>query len=176
MIIETTKNKFFSLVDYCYNQDFLPKDTSLAKNQYISVSAAATVTFIVWRLYRKRNNSNSNIDPGLLPPLVKGGLPLFGHLLELEKNPAQFIRKSTDENGPCFAIQVPGQGKLVVVTGELIPEVMRSNKNFSFNLGIQTLVPAEQVVKESYKHKYEVADISPREKHPGKLYNSCNTL
>lgn len=172
MILETAKNNLLSVVDFCYNQDYkklFSADTQLNENQLVPLSAAAAVTFIVWKLYKRSSNnsdSSSSVDASLLPPLVKGGVPLLGNLLELEKDPAKFIRKSTDEYGPCFRIQMPGQGQLVVVTGPLISEVMKSTKDFSFNIGIEVLVPASRVVKESYKHKYRVADISPREKHP----------
>lgn len=162
MIFKTAKQ----LINY-YPSDKLLKYT---KKQCITLSAVATVTYILWRLYKRSNNKGSTIDSSLLPPLIKGGIPFFGNLLDLQENPGKFLDHARDTVGPCFTIEVPGQGKLIIVTGALIGEVMKSSKNFSFNLGIESLVPTAKVVKESYQHKFIVEDISPREKHPSKNY------
>lgn len=138
------------------------------KKQRLSLSAAATVTFLVYKLY-KNKSKKSTIDGSLFPPLVKGGIPLIGNLFDLEKNPSKYLDDAKNTYGPCFRLSIPGQGKLVVVTGSLIGEVMKSTKNFSFTQGIETLVPAARVVQESYKHKFVVETVSPREKHPSKL-------
>ncbi|KAI9257788.1 cytochrome P450 [Helicostylum pulchrum] len=152
-MITILNNKLLSLI----NND-------APKKHFVTLSAAATVTFILWRLYSKPKPTS--IDRALLPPLVKGGIPFFGHLLDLQKDPAKFLDRARETEGPCFSIQIPGHQNLVVVTGALIGEVMKSQKNFDFNRGIELLIPAAKVVKESYRHKYVVDDISPREKHP----------
>lgn len=159
MIYEAAKK----LLSYCPS-DKLPK---CSKNGCITLSAAATITYILWRLY-KRSNKKSAYDSFLLPPLIEGGIPFFGNLLDLQENPGKFLDNAKNTVGPCFRLKIPGQGNLVVVTGSLIGEVMKSSKNFNFNLGIELLVPAAKVVKESYQHKFVVEEISPREKHPSK--------
>lgn len=167
-MIEVAKDSIASLINlYHENQDKLTNST-ITKKQCITVSAAATITFIAWKIYRRVSAKKKSIDPTLLPPLVKGGVPLLGNLLQLESNPSVFLDSARDNLGPCFRIQLPGQGKLTVVTGPLIGEVMKNTKNFNFSLGIESIVPAAKVVRESYKHKFIVEDISPREKHPSK--------
>lgn len=167
--MDTVKDKFASIVNLYYdNGEKLISNSSITRKQCISISAAATITFVVWRLYRRASSRNNNIDPSLLPPSVKGGIPILGHLLELQENPREFLDSARDNLGPTFSIKVPGQGNLIVVTGPLIEEVMRNTKNFSFSLGIESIVPTAKVVKESYKHKFVAEDISPREKHPSK--------
>ena len=170
MIVETTKDGLSLLLNFYYkSQDKLLKKTNLTNNQYISLTAAATATFVLWKLYKKNSKKNTAIDSSLLPPLVKGGVPILGNLLDLEKDPRQFIDSARDSLGPCFRINMPGQGNLVVVTGSLIGEVMRNTKNFNFSLGIESIVPAAKVVRESYQHKFKNEDISPRAKHPSKV-------
>ncbi|CAO3624668.1 unnamed protein product [Mucor hiemalis] len=164
-MIEAAKDSIASLINiYHENQDRLTK--SITRNQCITVSTAATITFIAWKLYKKVSSKKSNVDPALLPPMVKGGLPILGNLLQLESDPSAFLDSARDTLGPCFRIQLPGQGKLTVVTGPLIGEVMKNTKNFNFSLGIESIVPAAKVVRESYRHKFVAEDISPREKHP----------
>lgn len=141
----------------------------LSKNQALSLTAAATFTFVAWKVY-KRISNKSTVDPALLPPLVKGGIPLVGNLLQLDKNPAKFIDDAKDTYGPCFSINIPGQGRLVVVTGPLIQEVMKQTKNFNFTKGIETIVPAAKVVETSYNHKFVSETVSPRAKHPSKFF------
>lgn len=143
------------------------------KSQCLSLAAASTLTFLVYKLYKNSRKSISNKD-SLLPPTVKGGLPLIGHLLELEKNPSKYLDDAKNVYGPCFRLSIPGQGNLVVVTGSLIGEVMKTPKNFSFTRGIEKLVPARQVVCASYDHKFVGEDISPRDKHPSKLVCQIN--
>ncbi|KAI7895384.1 cytochrome P450 [Mucor mucedo] len=136
------------------------------KNECITLSAAATITYILWRLYKRSNRKSCAYDPSLLPPLIKGGFPFLGNLLALQENPGQYLDKVRDSAGPCFRLKIPGQGNLVVVTGPLIGEVMKSSKNFNFNRGIEVLIPSAKVVKASYQHKFVVEQIGPREKHP----------
>lgn len=168
-MIEAAKDSIASLIDlYHENQDKLTNST-ITKKQCITVSAAASITFIAWKIYRKVSAKKKSVNPALLPPLVKGGVPLLGNLLQLESNPSDFLDSARDNLGPCFRIQLPGQGNLTVVTGPLIGEVMKNTKNFNFSLGIESIVPAAKVVRESYKHKFIVEEISPREKHPSKL-------
>ncbi|EPB83724.1 hypothetical protein HMPREF1544_09518 [Mucor circinelloides 1006PhL] len=141
------------------------KNEEAIKKQCLPLSVAATVTFLAYKLYKNRTKQPT-IDDALLPPLIKGAKPIIGNLLDLQKDPAKYLDNAKNTYGPCFRIAVPGQGKLCVVTGPLIGEVMKSTKNFSFTQGIETLVPAAKVVQISYQHKFVVENISPREKHP----------
>jgi cytochrome P450 len=108
-----------------------------------------------------------NSDKSNLPPLVKGSLPVLGHLLQLQHNPREFIQHAKDKYGPCFRLKLPGQGTLVVVTGELIPEVMKATKDFNFPKGVENLVPTSRIVELSYGHKFIAEKVSPRAKNPG---------
>jgi hypothetical protein len=170
MIIEAAKNTFTSIVQtYHKHGGKIVKDIPLNKKQCVSLSTAAALTLIVWKLYKRSHSKNKHIDAALLPPKVKGGIPVLGNLLELQKDPAKFLDEARDTLGPCFGLKVPGHGNVVVVTGPLILEVMKSTKNFSFTKGIEKLVPSDRVVKLSYKHKFVAETISPREKHPSKF-------
>lgn len=148
-------------------QQIYVKNEDAIKKQCLPLSVAATVTFLAYKLYKNRAKQSS-IDDSLLPPLVKGTKPIIGNLLDLQKDPAKYLDNAKNTYGPCFRIAIPGQGKLCVVTGPLISEVMKATKNFSFTQGIETLVPAAKVVQISYKHKFVAETISPREKHPSK--------
>ncbi|KAI9471902.1 MAG: cytochrome P450 [Benjaminiella poitrasii] len=173
MIIEIAKNKIIPLCHYYYTEykdKLASKDVQLTRKQCVSLSAAAVVTFVAWKLYKRRLGlkSKSAVDPGLLPPHVKRStiVPLVGNLLDLQKDPGKYLDDARDSLGPCFSLDLPGHGRAVVVTGALISEVMKSTKNFSFTMGIENLVPTVKVVELSYNHKYMPKPISPREKHP----------
>ncbi|CEP17468.1 hypothetical protein [Parasitella parasitica] len=144
---------------------FYSKNEEIIKKQCLSLSIAATVTFLVYKLYKNKTNK-PKIEESLLPPQVKGGIPILGNLLGLQKDPSKYLDDAKNTYGPCFRLSIPGQGKLIVVTGPLITEVMKATKNFSFPQGIETIVPAAKVVEASYKHKYVAEKISPRAKHP----------
>jgi cytochrome P450 len=126
----------------------------------LTLSAVAAATFLLWKLLPK------NSDKSNLPPLVKGSLPVLGHLLQLQHNPREFIQHAKDKYGPCFRLKLPGQGTLVVVTGELIPEVMKATKDFNFPKGVENLVPTSRIVELSYGHKFIAEKVSPRAKNP----------
>lgn len=150
-------------------QQIYAKNEEAIKKQCLPLSVAATVTFLAYKLYKNRTKQPT-IDDALLPPLIKGAKPIIGNLLDLQKDPAKYLDNAKNTYGPCFRIAIPGQGKLCVVTGPLIGEVMKSTKNFSFTQGIETLVPAAKVVQTSYQHKFVVETISPREKHPSEFH------
>ncbi|KAI8971454.1 cytochrome P450 [Mycotypha africana] len=138
--------------------------SSITKKQYVSLSVAAAITYFVWKQCSR--NRRTDIDPTLLPPKVEGGLPIVGNLLDLQKNPRQYLNDARKNFGPCFRLYLPGLGNTVVVTGTLIQEVMKATKNFSFDEGIENLIPAEKVVRISYGHKFKKEAISPRAKNP----------
>ncbi|KAG1468513.1 hypothetical protein G6F56_003791 [Rhizopus delemar] len=132
----------------------------MTQNNYLALSAVAATTLVLWKLLRSSNDESKQA------PLVSGSLPLIGHLLPLQRNPREFIQNAKDKYGPCFRVKLPGQGTLVVVTGDLIPEVMKATKNFDFRKGVEKLVPSKKVVKMSYDHKFIAEEISPRAKDP----------
>ncbi|CEG83561.1 hypothetical protein RMATCC62417_17462 [Rhizopus microsporus] len=132
----------------------------MTQNKYLALSAVAAATLIIYKLLSKEQ------DDEKLPPLVKGALPFLGHIIQLQRNPRKFIQEAKREYGPCFRLRIPSQGTIVVVTSELIPEVMKNTKNFSFAQGIENIVPTAQVVHLSYDHKYIAEEISPRAKNP----------
>lgn len=170
MIIEAAQHTITSIVNtYCEHGDKLIQKIPLDKKQCVSLSTAAALTLIAWKIYKRSNHKNKHIDPALLPPKVKGGYPVFGNMFELQKDPVKFLDEARDTLGPCFRVKVLGHGDVVVVTGPLIQEVMKS-KNFSFSEGVEKLVPSERVVKLSYQHKFVAETISPREKNPGKFF------
>lgn len=134
----------------------------MTQNNYLALSAVAATTLVLWKLLRSSNDESKQA------PLVSGSLPLIGHLLPLQRNPREFIQNAKDKYGPCFRVKLPGQGTLVVVTGDLIPEVMKATKNFDFRKGVEKLAPSKKVVKMSYDHKFIAEEISPRAKDPSK--------
>jgi hypothetical protein len=170
MIVETAKSTLGSIVQTYYDQsEKLVEKIPWNKKQHISLSAAAVVTFIAWRLYKRSSrNSTKHIDPALLAPMLKGGIPVFGHLFQIQSNPAKFLDNARDIMGPVFGIDMPGHGNVVVVTGQYIEEIVKSPRKFNFALGMQKLIPYERVVALSYQHKFIAEVPSPRAKNPGK--------
>ncbi|KAI9254307.1 cytochrome P450 [Sporodiniella umbellata] len=130
------------------------------KNKYLVLSALAASSLVLWKYISPQPNHSDE------PSLVSGSLPIVGHYFQLTKNPRKFIREAREKYGPCFRVKLPAQGTLVVVTGELIPEVMKNTKSFSFAKGIERLIPSKDVVSLSYDHKHIAEEISPRSKNP----------
>ncbi|KAI8365362.1 cytochrome P450 [Radiomyces spectabilis] len=135
------------------------------ENPYLSVTAAAAIVYATWKLAR-RQRSKTTVDSALVPSLVPGGVPFFGHMLALSKDPEGFINKATADYGNAFRIRIPGQDPYVVC-GPLVAEVLTSSTRLlSFNDGIQTVVPMYRVIHTCYDHKFIGEGTSPREKNP----------
>jgi hypothetical protein len=170
MLVETAKSTLGSVVQVYYEQsEKLAEKIPWNKKERISLSAAAVLTFVAWRLYKRTTRKTTNhIDPALQAPMLKGGIPVFGHLFEIHSNPTKFLDNARDLMGPVFGINMPGHGNVVVVTGKYIEEVAKSPRKFNFALGMQKLIPYERVVALSYQHKFIAEVPSPRAKNPGK--------
>ncbi|OBZ91489.1 Ent-kaurene oxidase [Choanephora cucurbitarum] len=167
MLTGAAKNTITTIANYWQdNSEWVAQNIPLTKKQCTSLSIAATITYITWKLYKSKTTDRYGSNASNLPPMVKGAMPIYGHLLELQKDPAKFVDEAKETYGPCFRISVPGLGTVAVVSELLISEVMKSGKNFSFNKGIEKVFPSEKIVELSYKHKYDAYKISTREKHP----------
>ncbi|CAO3598991.1 unnamed protein product [Absidia cylindrospora] len=133
------------------------------KAMIVSITAAALVA--VWARNKSLLSSSAASSDASQANLVPGALPLVGHLFTLSKDPRRFIDDAKKECGPIFRIQLPMLSGYVV-TGPYVTEVLRaSRKDFSFNEGIETIVPLIRVTKVSYDHKFS-DPIVPREKNP----------
>ncbi|KAI8338813.1 cytochrome P450 [Blakeslea trispora] len=167
MLTDAAKDTLMTIVNYWQdNNERVVQSIPLTRKQCASLSIAATITYITWKLLKSKPSNYNGPNGSTLPPMVKGAVPIYGHLLKLQKDPAKFLDEAKETYGPCYRIIVPGLGTVTVVSDLLIAEVMKSGKNFSFNKGIEKVFPSEKLVELSYKHKYDAYKISPRERHP----------
>ncbi|KAI9253778.1 cytochrome P450 [Phascolomyces articulosus] len=117
-------------------------------------------SYILWKIVLpRRSRRRSDIK------MVSGGLPYLGHLLELTRDPIAFINRCKEENGPAFRIYLNGQD-VTVLTGPLIRDMLRKPRWFSFEMGIQSIVPINRALKVSYDHKFKGEVLSSRDKDP----------
>lgn len=142
------------------------------KRHQTAITAAATLVG-TWTLYRllfsKRKRHVENIVP-----LVSGSLPILGHALAINQDPAKFLAQCREKYGPAFRLNLAGR-ETFVLTGRLIPELLfASRKQFSFTEGVEVVVPTKRVLHLSYDHKHKEEEISPRDKHPSKYHLATN--
>lgn len=162
--MELAKQSLTPFIDNLYNHgNKLIKQ--VPEKKALSLTVAATVTFVAWKVIKRLNDKRAT---SFTPPLVKGGTPFVGNLLQMQKDPMKFLSDAKETYGPCFSMDMPGYGRLVVVTGPLISEVMKQTKAFNFTEGIEKIVPTLKVIDASYDHKFHREEISPREKNPSK--------
>ncbi|KAI8098834.1 cytochrome P450 [Halteromyces radiatus] len=112
-------------------------------------------------MYSSKSSSSSSSVP-----VVPHALPLVGHAFALSKNPRNFILKAKQQCGPIFRIQLPMLSGYVV-TGDYVNEILRASRHqFSFQEGIDTIIPLGRVTRLSYDHKYKGEPYSLRDRNP----------
>jgi hypothetical protein len=63
----------------------------------VTVSAAVAVSALIWTLARP-----SKKRPANAPPIVTSYIPYIGSGLEMQKDPAGFIKRCKEKYGPVF--------------------------------------------------------------------------
>lgn len=76
------------------------------------------------------------------PPLMKGRLPLLGHVLRFQKNRGALLRKGYETHGPVFAIQLLNKKAVVLASPELHRAFfMRTDKGLNISKPYTFLKP-----------------------------------
>ncbi|KAI8144164.1 cytochrome P450 [Fennellomyces sp. T-0311] len=128
----------------------------------LTTGSALLATWTLLRLLRKPKQQEADN----VVPAVSGALPVFGHALQINKDPLGFIQKCKAKYGPAFSIKLITQ-ELYVLTGKMIPELLTASRKYvSFTDGVETVMPVERVMRLSYEHKHVEESVSPRDKHP----------
>ncbi|KAG2184582.1 hypothetical protein INT43_000491, partial [Umbelopsis isabellina] len=131
------------VIDYMSNQyqRIFPNGPS----PVVTVSAAVAASTLAWSLARP-----SKKRPANAPPLVPHYIPYIGNGLELQRDPAAFIKRCKEQYGPVFEIMAFGR-KQVVLTGEYILECFRAGDSYlDFNAGVEDSLPLSRILALSY--------------------------